>query len=372
VQLSASSSQSLLQWLPANGYVIPPDVQPVIAAYVQERFDFIALKLRPGLGTRQMTPVRVITPGATPVLPLRMVAAGTGAEVAVTLYVISEGRYEADGFGRASIDFSKLNWDWQGGTAGPFGGFTGRSNYAELRAEALKVDGGNTWLTSFAYPRAMTKSFNDAVGQPITFKVSSSSSTTTSGTSAPLQFKNVTDLYFAQAADDSSLLDICTSNNMSGRLDTSAVVVDTCHDAPSGADAGADGGTGKVCDVAGTGELAANWLECNGFTDIAAAFIGMHPNDVWLTRLEANLPHASLAADLTLKAETTQAEVKHVHRAVTHVNPPCDLLENHPEASLFKQRRPVEQASIGFVSAFALFFARRLARRKRAGNQHDP
>jgi len=47
VQLSASSSQLLLEWLPANGYVIPPDVQPVIAAYVREGFDFIALKLRP-------------------------------------------------------------------------------------------------------------------------------------------------------------------------------------------------------------------------------------------------------------------------------------------------------------------------------------
>ncbi|HEX9297496.1 MAG TPA: DUF2330 domain-containing protein [Polyangiaceae bacterium] len=373
VQLSATSPQSLLQWLAANGYVIPPDVQPVIAAYVQENFNFIALKLRPGLGTRQMTPVRVITPnvGGSAILPLRMVAAGTGAEVAITLYVISEGRYEPEGFGRASVDFSKLSWDWQGGMPGPFGGVSGRSNYSELRAEALKADGGKTWLTSFSFPKGLTRTFTDAVGQAITFNVSTSTSTTTGGFGVgPGQFENLTDLYFAQAAADSSLLDICSTSKISARLETSSLVRDTCHDAPSGGDAGVDGGTVKMCDPAAAGELAANELECNGFTDVSAAFIGMHPNDVWLTRLEANLPHAALATDLTLHAEATQAEMTHVHRAVTHVNPPCDLLENHPEAALFpdaRQRRHVQEAGIGFLSAFGLFFARRLARRKRSG-----
>jgi hypothetical protein len=41
-----------------------------------QSFDFIALRLRPQCSQRAMKPVRIITPGADPTLPLRMVAAG--------------------------------------------------------------------------------------------------------------------------------------------------------------------------------------------------------------------------------------------------------------------------------------------------------
>jgi len=306
-------------------------------------------------------------------LPLRMVAAGTGAEVAITLYVIAEGRYEPDGFGHAGVDFSRLSWDWQGSASSTTGGFPvlGLSNYSELRAAALKADDGKTWLTSFSFLHGLARTFSDAVGQSITFNASTStSSTTTFGSFGPGQFANFTDLYFAQAAADSSLLDICTNQKISERLSTSSLVVDTC---PSGGDAGADAaeaGT-TTCAPAPAGQLAASQFECNGFSDLSAALIGMHPNDVWLTRLEANLPRAGLAADLTLKPAATQDEVTNVHRAVTHVNPPCDLLENHPEAMMLRgsrQRSAVQEAGIGFLSAFGLFFARRLARRKRRGS----
>src|SRR5690348_16899562 len=60
-------------------------IQPVIDAYVQSGFDFLAMKLVPGASVQSMRPVRVTTQGASPVLPLRMVAAGTGASVGITL-----------------------------------------------------------------------------------------------------------------------------------------------------------------------------------------------------------------------------------------------------------------------------------------------
>jgi hypothetical protein len=98
----AGGGEALAQWLPRNGYAVPADIQPVLTAYAQEGFGFIALKLQPGQQTKQMTPVRVITEGGGNSLPLRMVAAGTGDFVAITLYVIAEGRYEVDGFASAS------------------------------------------------------------------------------------------------------------------------------------------------------------------------------------------------------------------------------------------------------------------------------
>ncbi|MCK6593482.1 MAG: DUF2330 domain-containing protein, partial [Polyangiaceae bacterium] len=79
VTLHANVPNALPDWLTMNGFAIDPSIEPIINAYAGEGFDFIALKLQPGADVRQMKPVRVVSPGAAPVLPLRMVAAGTGA-----------------------------------------------------------------------------------------------------------------------------------------------------------------------------------------------------------------------------------------------------------------------------------------------------
>jgi uncharacterized protein DUF2330 len=125
VQLQSSNANALDSWLATNGYVIPADVQPIVAAYVQEGFDFLALKLAPGQGVQAMRPVRVSSPGAGASLPLRMVAAGTGATVGITLWVIADGRYEPQNFQFFTISPSELSWDWS----------VSSSNYATVRAQ---------------------------------------------------------------------------------------------------------------------------------------------------------------------------------------------------------------------------------------------
>jgi len=66
VQLSSSDPAALTTWLTQHGYAIPADVQPIIAAYVGEQFDFLALKLVPGKSVSAMRPVRVTTPARAP------------------------------------------------------------------------------------------------------------------------------------------------------------------------------------------------------------------------------------------------------------------------------------------------------------------
>jgi hypothetical protein len=63
--LRSTSGDALTGWLLQNGYLIPPDIAPVIQAYVAEGADFIALRLRPQTGVTQMKPVRVVTPGVS-------------------------------------------------------------------------------------------------------------------------------------------------------------------------------------------------------------------------------------------------------------------------------------------------------------------
>jgi hypothetical protein len=90
--------------------------------------------------------------------------------------------------------------------------------------------------------------------------------------------------------------------------------------------------------------------------------IGMHPDTVWVTRLEANLPRESLAGDLLIKPSDPQTEVKNTFRATKHKNPPCDLLENHPEVTMLRSRS--REAGVGVLSGLGLLFARRHKRRR--------
>ncbi|HEY6460867.1 MAG TPA: DUF2330 domain-containing protein, partial [Polyangiaceae bacterium] len=137
VQLQSSDPNALTDWLTTNGFTIPSDIDPIIAAYVNEGFDFLALKLQPGQGVTAMRPVRVTTPGAGLTLPLRMVSAGTGATVGITLWVVGDGRYEAANFPNFTIQASQLVWDWN----------LSSSTYTTLVQQQESAASDATWQT---------------------------------------------------------------------------------------------------------------------------------------------------------------------------------------------------------------------------------
>lgn len=142
VQLSSQDPNALKNWLVTNGYNLPPDIAPIVDAYVAEGFNFLALKLVPGQGINSMRPVRITSMGATPVLPLRMVAAGTGQTTPITLYVMGEGRYEAANFANFTIKETELTWNWD----------TQSSDYAKIKQAGFDASGGKSWLTEAAEP----------------------------------------------------------------------------------------------------------------------------------------------------------------------------------------------------------------------------
>ena len=136
VQLASSDPGALADWLSSHGYSVPPDIQPILDDHVAGGFNFLALKLVPGEDISAMRPVRVTFPGASFQLPLRMVAAGTGAVTPLRLWVIAEGRYEPTNFPSFQISGEDLVWDWD----------TSSSNYAALRTQKFKDSGGFAWL----------------------------------------------------------------------------------------------------------------------------------------------------------------------------------------------------------------------------------
>ena len=145
VQLQSTDPGALEAWLASHGYEVPADVAPVIASYVKDGFDFLALKLVPGQGIQAMRPVRVTTQGASGTLPLRMVAAGTGAVTPITLWIMGEGRYEPSNMPSFTIAASELVWDWDAHA----------SNYTTLEAQKAAATKGSGWLVQAGEPMSM-------------------------------------------------------------------------------------------------------------------------------------------------------------------------------------------------------------------------
>ena len=103
--------------------------------------------------------------------------------------------------------------------------------------------------------------------------------------------------------------------------DSAALVVNPCPAGSSG-EGGAGGGS---CGVAASDEIDARSLACGKLDDMAVALTGTHPRDVWLTRLEAKLPHAALNDDLRLEASPEQTPVENWLQASKAENAPCPL-----------------------------------------------
>lgn len=141
VQLQSENAEALNQWLADNKFSVPADVKPVIAQYVKEHFNFLAMKLRPGANVQAMRPVRVTTKGPAVVLPLRMVAAGTGPVVGITLWVVGDGRYEPTNFPFFTVKADELVWDWT----------KSESNYKAVREERTAANKGRGWELESAF-----------------------------------------------------------------------------------------------------------------------------------------------------------------------------------------------------------------------------
>ena len=99
-------------------------------------------RVQPNAGVQQMTPVRVTSPGLSPVFPLRMVGAGVQNTVALELFVFAEGRTQAENFGNAEVDRDAITYDWA----------TDTFNYDQLFDDARFAGDGPTtnWVTEFA------------------------------------------------------------------------------------------------------------------------------------------------------------------------------------------------------------------------------
>lgn len=308
VTLRSTDPNALSEWLDQNGFAQPEASKPIIAFYVNAGFDFIALRLAPGNDVRSMKPIRIVSPTPDAELPLRMMQIGAGAKVGITLYVLAEGRYQPQNFPLASLDKSKLIWDWN----------QNRSNYQELSLKAMEAENGRAMLVEFANKANLT---NTGVAyQPNTGGGMGSN-------------PSLPDAYLGS----------CTIEG--GPLLPAVKDAEVEASADAGEDAGDDASTD-----AGVAEPPPA-QKCD---DIDVLLEGVAPTDLWITRIRSNLPNAAL--NDTLKLEAAKQE-------------PVDNVYQVTETGSITARIARTRAGRAFGSATVIlgtmFFLSRIVRRRR-------
>lgn len=276
VQVHGKDAGGILGWLRANKYVVPTELEPMLQKYVDEGFDFVAVRLRPGVGVHAMRPIRVSFKGAYPSLPLRMVRAGVGDNVGIKLFVVADGRWQTANFPTLAIDPKMLTWDFS----------AGRSDYVTIRGkESAKFDNrafvveSSIDMTSSAIP------YEPAPGYPDPPKADADIPAVDSG--APSDAASDGDL---DAASSDADLDAATD----------APVVDT---APPEYDAG---------EKPNVDPYASD-------TEVAFGTYTMRR----VTRLRADLPSRYLDVDLVLEADENQSALLPTLQVTKGINEVC-------------------------------------------------
>jgi hypothetical protein len=262
VQLHSTDGSALNQWLTAHGYSIPASTKPIIDAYVSQQFDFLALKLVPGVGVQSMQPVRVTSRGASPSLPLHMVAIGTGPTTGITIWVVADGRWGPNNFPTFTLADSEIAWDWT----------TNSSNYETLRLSKEATFHGAGW------------------------QIESS-----------LELSQYT------------IQEILLSN-----VEYGSVTGGYLPPPPAGvADGGAASDSGAALEAGSALDSGDSGTEVAAATaDLTVLFSGVAEPNVRITRMRSDVAQSALSVDMTLGAPTDQSELTNIHIAQQEIGEP--------------------------------------------------
>lgn len=88
-RLRAGDPRALDAWLDRNGYSLPGGAEEILAAYVEQGWRYVAIRLAPGSEGR-LAPLRISFPAAHTVYPMRLTQLAS-EPVNMTLYVVADG-----------------------------------------------------------------------------------------------------------------------------------------------------------------------------------------------------------------------------------------------------------------------------------------
>ena len=138
--VSSDDPEALVAWLNENGYLITEAMEPFVAGYVASGMKFLAMKLAPGAGIADITPIGMTYAGTSPMVPISLTSVSAEPEMGVMVFIAGAGRYESSNFSNMVVDREDVQADPRNGA----------NNYYPLLSWLIDEAGGRAFVTEFA------------------------------------------------------------------------------------------------------------------------------------------------------------------------------------------------------------------------------
>lgn len=140
--LSSDDPDALAIWLEENNYDLTDRGRDLVAPYVTEGKNFVALKLRQNQGVGDIQPLIMRYQSGEPCVPIRLTAVAAQPDMGVLVWLLGQSRAIPANYLHVVPNYTRLNW--YSGT------FAAYSSYQSLVTEAMNLAGGQGFATDYA------------------------------------------------------------------------------------------------------------------------------------------------------------------------------------------------------------------------------
>lgn len=143
VQIVASEdAEAMAQWLEDNNYDLTDRGRELIAPYVDEGMNFVAMKLRQDQGVGDIQPLILRYESEVPMIPIRLTAVAAQPDMGVIVWLLGESRAVPLNYLHVTPNYTRLNW-YAGST-------NAYATYQTLITAAMDEAGGQGFATDYA------------------------------------------------------------------------------------------------------------------------------------------------------------------------------------------------------------------------------
>jgi hypothetical protein len=143
------SAGEMIAWLRENGYRITPEMEPLIAVYVEEGMYFLAMKLSQEAEVGDIQPVVMTYESTHPMIPIRLTAVAAVPNMPILTWIFADRQYVPENYAHVVPDYSRFRGATQIREIFGFG-FVPNSEYTRELARIQTEYNGLAFVTELA------------------------------------------------------------------------------------------------------------------------------------------------------------------------------------------------------------------------------
>lgn len=140
--LSSDDAEALAKWLNDNEYDLSDRGEELIAPYVEEGMNFVALRLQQDKGVGDLQPLIMHYQSERPMIPIRLTAVAAKENMGVIAWLLGDSRAVPLNYLHVTPNYTRLNW--YAGTNRAY------ATYQGLITAAMDEAGGQGFATDYA------------------------------------------------------------------------------------------------------------------------------------------------------------------------------------------------------------------------------